>query len=62
MYYVYFTRSYNTQEQIAECRTFKAACARAVEEFDAGASSVAVLSDTGRLLYEPEEEYLIDEA
>lgn len=62
MYYVYFARGYANEELVAECRTYEAACARADEEFANGARDIQVLSETGRLLYEPEEEdFLLDE-
>lgn len=62
MYYVYFTRSYDIQERVAECRTLEAARLRAEEEFSNAARNVCVLSETGRLLYEPHtEEFLVDE-
>jgi len=61
MYYVYFARGYANEALIAECRTLEAACARADEEFDSGSRDVEVYDADGCVVYEPEEEYLIDE-
>ena len=62
MYYVYFARGYCNEEMIAECRTLEAAEARADEEFANGARDIVVVTETGRKVYEPEEEaFLFDE-
>jgi len=61
MYYVYFARGYANEEQIAECRTLTAACARADEEFDMGSRDVEVYDADGVVVYTPEEELLFDE-
>ena len=61
MYYVYFARGYANEEQIAECRTEEAARARADEEFDMGSRDIEVYDADGCVVYEPEEEFLIDE-
>jgi len=61
MYYVYFARGYANEEMIAQCRTYDAAVDRADEEFDMGSRDVEVYDADGRVVYEPEEEYLIDE-
>lgn len=61
MFYVYFARGYANEEQIAECRTLEAACTRADEEFDMGSRDVEVYDQDGYVVYEPEEEFLVDE-
>jgi len=61
MYYVYFARGYANEEMIAQCRTYDAAVDRADEEFDMGSRDVEVYDADGHVVYEPEEEYLIDE-
>lgn len=61
MYYVYFARGYANEEMIAECRTLEAARVRADEEFDMGSRDVEVYDADGLVVYEPEEEFLIDE-
>jgi hypothetical protein len=61
MFYVYFARGYANEEMIAECSSLEAACARADEEFDMGSQDVEVYDRDGVVVYEPEEEFLIDE-
>lgn len=61
MYYVYFARGYANEEMIAECRTLEAARVRADEEFDMGSRDVEVYDADGLVVYEPEDEFLIDE-
>ena len=61
MYYVYFARFWANEEQIAECRTLEAARTRADEEFDLGARDIEVYDADGCVVYEPDEEFLIDE-
>lgn len=61
MFYVYFARGYANEEMIAECRTLEAARVRADEEFDMGSRDVEVYDADGSVVYEPEEEFLIDE-
>lgn len=61
MFYVYFARGYANEEMIAECRTLEAARARADEEFDMGSRDVEVYDQDGVVVYEPEEEFLVDE-
>jgi hypothetical protein len=61
MYYVYFARGYANEEMIAECRSLEAARDRADEEFDMGSRDVEVYDSMGAVVYEPEDEFLIDE-
>jgi hypothetical protein len=61
MYYVYFARGYANEEMVAECRTLAAARARADEEFANGARDIEVYDADGVMLYEPEDEFLVDE-
>jgi len=59
MFYVYFARGYSNEEVIAECMTEEAARMRANEEFANGARDIVVVTETGRFVYEPEEEGLL---
>jgi len=61
MFYVYFARGYANEEMVAECRTLAAARARADEEFANGARDIEVYDADGVMLYEPEDEFLVDE-
>jgi len=60
MYYVYFARGYANEEEIAKCRTYDAARARADEEFDSGSRDIEVYDANGAVVYTPEE-MLFDE-
>lgn len=61
MFYVYFTRRYSKYEMVAECRSDRAAFLRANEELANGSRDIVVVSETGLKIYEPEEEFLVDE-
>lgn len=62
MFYVYFARGYMNEQLIAECRTERAARARADEEFVNGSRDIQVYDKFGAVVYEPfADEFLVDE-
>jgi hypothetical protein len=61
MFYVYFARGYANEEMVAECRTEAAARLRADEEFANGSRDIEVYDANGVMIYEPEDEFLVDE-
>ena len=61
MFYVYFARGYANEEMVAECRTEAAARLRADEEYANGSRDIQVYDQFGAAIYEPSDEFLVDD-